>query len=104
MDKKINILTEDQIKEIQAKHREDLKAKRDAIKSRKERAHRLIVRGAISEGAVTDAVMAKADEMTDQEFRYALYKLLGRRRADDVDSQPQASHGNAPRGSASPLS
>lgn len=57
--------------ELQLRHQKEMKEKRDALKERKARAHRLIVRGAIAEKAIDGAV-----EMTDEEFQRALYEAI----------------------------
>ena len=56
-----------QYTELQLKHQREMKAKRDAVKQRKNRTHRLIVRGAIAESIIPDA-----EGMTDEEFQQAL--------------------------------
>ena len=53
--------------ELQLKHQQQMKEKRDAIKLRKQRTHRLIVRGAIAENAIEGALA-----MTDEQFQEAL--------------------------------
>ena len=57
--------------ELQLKHQEQMKEKRDAIKQRKARTHRLIVRGAIAE-----KVIPNAESMTDEQFQAALYQSV----------------------------
>ena len=63
--------TVDDLKALQELHRKQMKENRDKVLARKQRAHRLIVRGAIAEKLVKDA-----DKMTDKEFQQELYKLL----------------------------
>ena len=46
---------ENDLTEIQLKHRQQMKEKREAIRLRKERTHRLIVRGAIAEKVIKGA-------------------------------------------------
>lgn len=63
--------TEERIREVQQKHREQVKANREKAKARKARTHRLIVRGAIAEQAIP-----KAETMTDEDFKSELYRRL----------------------------
>ena len=73
--------------ELQMKHQQQMKEKRDAIKERKARTHRLIVRGAIAE-----KVIPNAESMSDEQFQVALYHAIGK---DDIaTSHPQDSHGS----------
>ena len=58
--------------ELQIKHRQQMKENRDKTKARKERAHRLIVRGAMAENLIENASL-----MTDEQFQLELTKLLG---------------------------
>lgn len=81
--------------ELQRKHQQQMKEKRDAIKLRKQRTHRLIVRGAIAENAIDGAL-----DMTDEEFQEALLRAVGKRSAI-APSYPQDSHGSGPRQSPS---
>ena len=62
---------ENDLTEIQLKHRQQMKEKREAIRLRKERTHRLIVRGAIAE-----KVLKGAQKMTNEEFREALIRAV----------------------------
>ena len=62
---------ENDLTEIQLKHRQQMKEKREAIRLRKERTHRLIVRGAIAE-----KVIKGAQKMTNEEFREALIRAV----------------------------
>lgn len=55
---------------LQKKHRQQMADNRDKIKARKARTHRLIERGAIAESMIPDA-----ENMTNEEFRQALYNL-----------------------------
>lgn len=64
-------LTLKEIEEIQAKHREELKENRERLKARKQRTHRLIVRGIMAESLVMNA-----EDMTDDEFKAVLEKAL----------------------------
>ena len=80
--------------ELQKKHQEQMKEKRDAIKRRKARTHRLIVRGAIAE-----KVIPNAESMTDEEFQTTLYQAVGN--SDIASSHPQDSHGSVSRKSPS---
>ncbi len=60
-----------QLQMLQQKHREQIKENRQKTLNRKNRTHRLIVRGAIAEGVVPDA-----DKMTDEEFQHFLYNAV----------------------------
>ena len=60
-----------QLQMLQQKHREQIKENRKKTLDRKNRTHRLIVRGAIAEGVVPDA-----DKMTDEEFQQFLYNAV----------------------------
>lgn len=62
---------EKELTELQKKHQEEIKEKRDALKQRKARAHRLIVKGAIAE-----TVIPNAASMTDEQFQQELYRLV----------------------------
>lgn len=72
--------------ELQKKHQEQMKEKRDAVKQRKARTHRLIVRGAIAE-----KVIPNAESMTDEQFQVALYQAVGK--GNIATSHPQDSVG-----------
>jgi len=72
--------------EMQLRHQQQMKEKRDTIKSRKARTHRLIVRGAMAE-----KVIEGAESMTDEQFQAALYKALGK--VEIATSNPQDSVG-----------
>lgn len=60
-----------QLQMLQQKHREQIKENRQKTLDRKNRTHRLIVRGVIAEGVVSDA-----DKMTDEEFQQFLYNAV----------------------------
>ena len=81
--------------ELQLKHQQQMKEKRDAIKLRKQRTHRLIVRGAIAENAIEGALA-----MTDEQFQEALLQAI-RKSGAIATSHPQDSHGRAHRESLS---
>ena len=81
--------------ELQKKHQEQMKEKRDAVKQRKARTHRLIVRGAIAENAIDGAL-----DMTDEQFQETLLRAVGKSGAI-ATSHPQDSHGSVPRKSPS---
>ncbi|MBP3805461.1 MAG: DUF3847 domain-containing protein [Oribacterium sp.] len=81
--------------ELQLKHQQEMKEKRDSIKLRKERTHRLIVRGAIAENAIPGSI-----DMTDEQFQDTLLRAI-RRGSAVATSHPQDSHGSAPRESPS---
>ena len=57
--------------ELQKLHQEQAKERRKAIKRRKARTHRLIVRGAIAE-----KMIPHAEDMTDEEFQHSLVKAV----------------------------
>lgn len=80
--------------ELQLKHQQQMKEKRDAIRSRKKRTHDLIVKGAIAQKAIPNG-----ETMTGEQFMQALYEALGK--SDIATSHPQDSHGSAPRESPS---
>ena len=58
---------------------------------RKNRTHKLIIRGAIAEAAIPGAT-----DMTDEEFQRALFDAIGRY-GDAVPCSPQESRGSDPR-------
>lgn len=60
-----------QLQMLQQKHREQIKENRQKTLNRKNRTHRLIVRGVIAERVVPDA-----DKMTDEEFQQFLYNAV----------------------------
>lgn len=72
---------------VQSVHRLQMKANRDKIKERKERTHRLIVRGAIAE-----TVIAGSDKMTDEQFQDALFNAVNMRYV--APGPLQESHGS----------
>ena len=72
--------------ELQLKHQQQMKEKRDTIRERKARTHRLIVRGAIAEKAIEGA-----ESMTDEQFQQALLKAIGKKSDDIAPSHPQVS-------------
>lgn len=63
-------MEKDELKAIQAKHRKEAQEIRASIKARKERTHRLIVRGAIMEKAFPDSI-----NLTDEQLLKALIYL-----------------------------
>lgn len=81
--------------ELQLKHQQQMKEKRDAIKLRKQRTHRLIVRGAIAENAIEGSL-----DMTDEQFQETLLRAVRKSEAIAI-SHPQDSNGSAPRESPS---
>ena len=82
--------------ELQLKHQQQMKEKRDTIRERKARTHRLIVRGAIAEKAI-----AGAESMTDEQFQQAFLRAIGNKSDDIALSYPQDSNGSFPRKSPS---
>lgn len=85
---------DDELTELQRKHQEQMKKQRDAIKQRKARTHRLIIRGAIAEKALKGA-----ESMTDEQFQNALFNAIGK--TDIEQSHPQDSNGSFSRKSLS---
>ena len=77
--------------ELQLKHQQQMKEKREAIKLRKQRTHRLIVRGAIAENAIDGSL-----DMTDEQFQETLLRAVGKSGAI-ATSHPQDSHGRVRR-------
>ena len=75
--------------ELQLKHQQQMKEKRDSIKQRKARTHRLIVRGAIAE-----SVIEGSESMTDEQFQKILFQAV-RKSVSIATSHPQDSHGSA---------
>lgn len=75
--------------ELQLQHQKQMKEKRDALKKRKARTHRLIVRGAIAENALGEA----AEAMTDAQFEEALFQAV-RKSAAVAPCLPPESHGS----------
>ena len=71
--------TVNDLKALQELHRQQLKENRDKVLARKQRAHRLIVRGAIAEKLVPDA-----EKLTNEEFQQELYRML--KMATDIES------------------
>lgn len=59
------------ITELQKLHQMQMKEKREKLRQRKARTHRLIVRGAIAESLIPNA-----ESMTDMEFQQALYRAV----------------------------
>ncbi|SEK65256.1 Protein of unknown function [Butyrivibrio sp. ob235] len=62
-------------KALQEKHRTALQRNRDKVMERKRRTRRLIIRGAISETALSK-IVDNADQLTDEEFKVALEAAL----------------------------
>ena len=60
-----------ELEELQAKHREEAARKREKLKERKARAHRLIERGAILEAALKDIVVPAA--ISNEEIEKIVY-------------------------------
>ena len=60
-----------ELEELQLKHREEVARKREKLKERKARAHRLIERGAILESAINE--VKPADRFTNQEIEKIVY-------------------------------
>ncbi len=73
--------------ELQKLHQQQMKEKRDEIKRRKARTHRLIVRGAIAEKLVPGA-----ESMSDEQFQAALYAAV--RKGMVAPSHPQDQSGS----------
>ena len=75
-----------ELEKMQELHRKQASEKREAIKQRKVRTRRLIVRGAIAE-----KVVPNAESMSDELFQQELYRLAGK--CDIATSHPQDSGG-----------
>ena len=73
--------------ELQKLHQQQMKEKREAIKRRKARTHRLIVRGAIAEKLVPGA-----ENMSDEQFQEELYAAI--RKETIMPSHPQDPSGS----------
>lgn len=67
---------ERKLTDVQKMHQQEMKKRREAVKQRKARTHRLIIRGAIAE-----KVILNAESMTDEQFQQALYQAIGK---DDI--------------------
>lgn len=65
----------EEIEELQAKHREQLRENREKVTQRKQRTRRLIKRGGLCEGLINSAGRNAAG-MTDEEFLDALQEIL----------------------------
>ncbi len=74
--------------ELQLKHQREMKEKREKIRLRKARVHRLIVRGAIAEAAIEGS-----SEMTDAKFQETLLRAV--KSVAIAPSHPQDPHGGA---------
>ena len=89
-----NMAKSNELTELQIMHQMELKEKREAVKKRKERTHRLIVRGAIAENAIEGST-----EMTDEQFRETLLRVVSKGnaylRADSVNGSGE-NQANAP--------
>lgn len=75
--------------DLQLLHQQQMREKRESIKRRKARTHRLIVRGAIAENAIEGSA-----DMTDEQFQQMLYQLIYRA-SDIAHSSLQESLGRA---------
>lgn len=61
----------EELRILQERHRQQIKENKEKTLQRKNRTHRLIVRGAIAESVVPDS-----DKMSDEEFQQFLYKAV----------------------------
>ena len=77
---------EQKLTELQKRHQQEMREKRDALNDRKARTHRLIVRGAIAESAIEGSA-----EMTDEEFQEALLIGLGKKEPSETPSEERTS-------------
>lgn len=68
--------TKEELEALQKKHREQMQKNRAKVQERKNRAHRLIIRGIMAENAVGE----NAGSMTDEEFQDAFNRLIEKRR------------------------
>gem|GEM_PF-866229 len=71
---------------MQKMHQEQMKEKRDKIKQRKARTHRLIIRGAIAEKLIDNA-----ESLSDEAFQEALYELAKKSDVGATGSSPESS-------------
>ncbi len=76
--------------DLQQLHKRQMKENREAIKLRKARTHRLIVRGAIAENAIKGS-----QDMTDEQFQQVLIQLV-EKAADNSASSLQESLRQSP--------
>ncbi len=76
-------------RELQEKHRLQLKKNRDKVMERKRRTRRLIVRGAISE-AVLSKTIDNIESLSDEEFKAAMEAALNRNMDKILD--PRRAH------------
>lgn len=60
-----------ELEQLQAKHREEAARKRAKLKERKQRAHRLIERGAILESVLND--ICPAENLTNEQIQKIVY-------------------------------
>lgn len=60
-----------ELEALQAKHREEAARKRAKLKERKQRAHRLIERGAILESAINE--ICPADKFSNEDIQKIVY-------------------------------
>lgn len=60
-----------ELEQLQAKHREEAARKRAKLKERKQRAHRLIERGAILESAINE--ICPAENLTNEQVQDIVY-------------------------------
>lgn len=63
-----------ELEELQAKHREEAARKRAKLKERKQRAHRLIERGAILESAINE--ICPAEQLTNEDIQNIVYYAI----------------------------
>lgn len=77
--------------DLQLKHQQQMKEKRNMIRERKARTRRLIVRGAIAE-----KIIKGAENMTDEQFQQALLAAFEKNACIDL-SYLQDSNGSFPR-------
>lgn len=63
-----------ELEALQAKHREEAARKRAKLKERKQRAHRLIERGAILEAAINE--ICPADKFSNEDIQKIVYYAI----------------------------
>lgn len=63
-----------ELEALQAKHREEAARKRTKLKERKQRAHRLIERGAVLESAINE--ICPAEKLTNKQVQDIVYYAI----------------------------
>lgn len=63
-----------ELEQLQAKHREEAARRRAKLKERKQRAHRLIERGAILESAINE--VCPADKLSNEQIQQLVFYAI----------------------------